>query len=187
MLTERWWAFVAVGLLGGLAKESVVLLAPVALAQCVAARRFTARSVAALALFPVAFVAASAAGRALSPARGDYAFWMGLMLWENLARGRVYLAFALSFGLQGVLALAAVPALLRMPPVARNRYLPLVVGALGSLALFGYAVVAARPDGRFIWLGHPFLTPLAVLGARTLVTALPPSRSPRTAGPSPRC
>ncbi len=194
VLTERWWAFVAVGLLGGLAKESVVLLAPVALAQCAPravsrpgrSRRWRSsrwRSPRPRRL-----------GRALSPARGDYAFWMGLMLWENLARGRVYLAFALSFGLQGVFALAAVPALRPDAAVERRRYLPLVVGALGSLALFGYAVVAARPDGRFVWLGHPFLTPLAVLGAagrrwrtaRAATASRPARRSPRTAGPSPR-
>jgi hypothetical protein len=45
--------------------------------------------------------------------------------------------------------------------------MPLLAGALASVALFGVALLTAHADGRFLWLGHPFLTPLAVLGARS--------------------
>jgi hypothetical protein len=186
LLKERWWGLVAVGLLGGLTKESLVLLWPAALAQCVVTRRRDARAVAAILLFPLGFAMSSTLGRTLAPTRGDYTFWQGLILLENLSRARVYVAGALSLGLQGLFALFAVPALRCMASPERRRYLPLAVGALGSLALFGAALVTAYADGRFLWMGHPFLTPLAVLGARTFVTALSRRRSPRTAGPSPR-
>jgi nitric oxide reductase large subunit len=177
---------VAIGFVGGLVKESIVLLWPVALAQCAISRRRDARTVAAVLLFPVGFALSSALCRALATTRGDYTFWKGLNLLENLSRGRVYVAAALSLGLQGLFALLALPHLRRMATEERRRYLPLVVGALGSLALFGFALVTAHADGRFLWLGHPFLTPLAALGARTLVTELSRRRSLRTAGPSPR-
>jgi hypothetical protein len=186
VLTDRWWALVAIGFVGGLVKESIVLLWPVALAQCAISRRRDTRTVAAVLLFPVGFALSSALGRALATTRGDYTFWKGLNLLENLSRGRVYVAAALSLGLQGLFALLALPQLRRMATEERRRYLPLVVGALGSLALFGFALVTAHADGRFLWLGHPFLTPLAALGARTLVTELSRRRSLRTAGPSPR-
>ena len=168
VMTERWGGVVAVGLAGGLVKESIVLLWPVALAQCAISRRRDARAVAAVLLFPVGFALSSALGRALAPTRGDYTFWKGLNLLENLSRARVYVAAALSLGLQGLFAAFAVPALRRMASEERRRYLPLAVGALGSFALFGVALITAHADGRFLWLGHPFLTPLAVLGARTV-------------------
>ena len=183
VMTERWGGVVAVGLAGGLVKESIVLLWPVALAQCAISRRRDARAVAAVLLFPVGFALSSALGRALAPTRGDYTFWKGLNLLENLSRARVYVAAALSLGLQGLFAAFAVPALRRMASEERRRYLPLAVGALGSFALFGVALVTAHADGRFLWLGHPFLTPLAVLGARTAFGCLAGRRT-GPAGPT---
>lgn len=181
VLTERWWGVVAVGLAGGLVKESIVLLWPVALVQCALSRRREARAIAAVLLFPVALALSSALGRALAPTRGDYTFWKGLNLLDNLARPRLYLAAALSLGLQGLFAAAALPVLRRLGEEDRRRYLPLLAGALGSFALFGAALLTAHADGRFLWLGHPFLTPLAVLGARSAVTGWARRRSPRTA------
>lgn len=177
VLTERWWGVVAVGLAGGLVKESVVLLWPAALAQCAISRRRDARALAAVLLFPAAFAASSALGRGLAPTRGDYTFWKGLNLVENLSRPQVYVAAALSLGLQGLFAGCAWPALRRMAAGERRRYLPLLAGALASLALFGVALLTAHADGRFLWLGHPFLTPLAVLGARSAYARVSAARA----------
>ncbi len=166
LLTDRWWGFVTVGLLGGLTKESVALLWPVALARILTGPRRPPQAVAALGVFGGGFVATSILARTLAPSPGDYTFWKGVMLAENLARQRTYLAFALSLGLQGVFAMLAAPTLHRLTPAERRAYWPLIVGAAGSLALFSFALLTARPDGRFVWLAHPFLTPIAVLGAK---------------------
>lgn len=181
VLTERWWGLVGIALVGGLVKESIVLLWPAALAQCLISRRRERSAVVAVLLFPIAYAASSALGRALAPTRGDYTFWKGLNLAENLSRPRVYLSAALSLGLQGGLAAAALPVLRRLTVDERRRYVPLLAGALASFGLFGVALLTAHADGRFLWLGHPFLTPLAVLGARTAVTGWARRRSSRTA------
>lgn len=167
LLTDRWWGFVAVGLLGGLTKESVALLWPVALVRLAVTRRHLPGAVAASVLFPIGFTLTTAVARATAPSPGDYTFWKGVMLGENLARPRTYFSFALSLGLQGLFAALAVAPLRRISAEGRRAYLPLVAGFLGSLALFGVALLTAHPDGRFVWLAHPFLTPIAVLGARS--------------------
>ena len=39
----------------------------------------------------------------------------------------------------------------------------LALGMAGALAVFAYALLAAHADGRHLWLGYPFMVPLAAL------------------------
>jgi hypothetical protein len=101
--------------------------------------------------------------RILSPVQTTLMIWAPSLdrLLANASRWQSWGSFALTFGIPGCLAVAAL--LDRKHRIIGNRLMvPFGVGLGVSLALFGFATISAYADGRFIWTSYPFTIPLAI-------------------------
>lgn len=167
VLKERW-ALLAVVLLAGIAaKETILLLLPVA----AAAMHFRGgRREHKLALLGITVLAIAMIGalRSTAPFGGSY-IWLpsAERLFDNLSRPRAWLSFALTFGIPGVLSLYVIRFrgadwFAAHRPAIRT----LGVGLLLSFGLFAFSLLSAYADGRFIWPSYPFTIPLAMLAAQ---------------------
>lgn len=150
---------------GTLAKETVVLAIPVFMLHGMINGRGVTRTVMMTIALVAAFVAASKLARALSIDQQPFAWTPS---WDrtltNLTRLRTWLSFVLSFGLPGTLATAAVLHVL----FTKNwrllaEMLPWIAGVGGAVALFGYSIISAYSDGRFIWPADVFALPLVAV------------------------
>jgi hypothetical protein len=82
----------------------------------------------------------------------------------NMSRTRCWLSFLLTYGVPGILALFIFK--YRTTIWFNKRFTvtaTLLTGILLSFVLFGYSMLAAAADGRFIWTSYPFSVPLAVI------------------------
>jgi len=167
MLAGRAWLFVAL-LLGGLTRETVVIMIPVLIAHFLCCTGRGRRDAAWLLLGIGAAAGGVLLARVLSPtAAGEGYAW--LPDWErflrNAARPRAWGGLLLTLGLPTALAAWAV-ARRRPPP----RWMwPLMTGWLGCLALFAFALFTAYADGRFVWPAVVFAIPIALGRRRELI------------------
>jgi hypothetical protein len=161
---RRWLATGLVLTVGSLAKETTLILLPVAatILWCDEGSR-AARKLATFAglllCFAVPFVALRIANRDV-----------GMHLWladiwrvrYNL-RPRALASVVLTFGLVGTLA-AYATAKHRSIIATRGRafFWPNLVGCIGGAALLAWSFVSARTDGRPLWMAYPFAIPLGV-------------------------
>jgi hypothetical protein len=157
-------AFVVALGIGALIKEATIILLPVALAHVALRPPRSPRDFVFLLLGVVSFTVGSVVGRVLSPLNGDYLYWFGWQLSANLWRTRAYLSFLLTLGVQGAIAIAVLPTLVRRYRDHVAVWGPLTVGLAASVTLFVIAMFIAYADGRFVWLSQPFTTPLAMYG-----------------------
>jgi hypothetical protein len=82
----------------------------------------------------------------------------------NLSRLRSWLSFLLTFGVPGVFALLIFR--YRATSWFHENFAEtatLITGFFISILLFGYSMLSAHADGRFIWTSYPFSVPLAVI------------------------
>ena len=170
---ERLLWFYLAFIAGLLAKESAVILLPVAVSYLALNPRGTARQVIAhaAALLGI-FLILSFLTRVLYPADSPAYVWEPA--WNRIAmnatRLKTWASLLLSLGIPGALGLyAATQWKQGWFQCRRAQFIPYVIGIGMSLLLFAYAFVSAYADGRFVWLSHPFALPLATsaLSAKT--------------------
>ena len=166
----RRWTLLAVTLfLGVLTKESMIILVPGAVAY----QFLSSKSLSQLALIGILMVAVSTValvlGRLWTPAPDAFYQWNPSVdrILANLPRKETWYAAFLTTAVPGTLTLLV---LVRLG-ISETRSLlvinsHLVLGTLGSVATFVYAILAASADGRFLWLSYPFIIPLMLLGAQ---------------------
>jgi len=157
--------------LGATVKETIVLLMPVLLVhlwfryRCAPNRSRLVRSFLLLTGLSLACLSSAYLCRRFSVDQHVHMWRPSLEhLAFNASRPRTWIAGALSFGVPGALVVGLLPSYLRHRPgetLATTG--PLLAGTGLSVALFGYAMISAYADGRFMWSGYAFSIPLAML------------------------
>lgn len=108
---------------------------------------------------------------------------------DNVLRLKSYFSFVLSFGVVGILGIAAFMKDYRNSRSEKSlfyylkayRFTPHIASIAAASALSAYAFVAAYADGRYFWTAYPFLIPLAVryLDVLTINAKEKPLHAPR--------
>jgi hypothetical protein len=156
------WLIVA-AIAAVLVKESNAAFAALPLAGAWLRGRRSGSELAAAAAPLVLSIGAVVATRGLLPFPDPGYAWTpsAAALRDNLLRPRTYASACLTAG---------VPALLAIGAIARGRWKEvlggaersiLLAGASIALALYGYSFTAAYTDGRILWVGYPFVVPIA--------------------------
>lgn len=159
---------------GALAKETVILLIPVAAVYMARSKLSRWRMVRWVGLMLLLYIAASLSARAYSPS-ADTHVWVPSLekAIYNLSRPRAYLSALLSVGLPGVLTVYTLSDIERVQRLIKQPFsAALITGVAASLALFGYALLAAYADGRPLWTMYPFAIPLSLPALRSASTYL---------------
>ena len=168
---RRWTLLAATLFLGVLAKESVIILVPGAVAYQLLITKSWSR----VFLTGLPLVAASVIAlvlvRTWTPAPDSLYQWTPSVdrILTNLPRKETWYAAFLTTALPGMLTLLV---LIRLGASEARSLLTinphLVLGTFCSVLAFSYAFLAAAPDGRFLWLSYPFIIPLMLLGAKRI-------------------
>lgn len=101
---------------------------------------------------------------------------------DNLSRPRTWSSAALTLGVPAVLIAARLPELRRL---RRDRLVFFGAGAVLCLGVFGYALLAAYADGRFIWPIYAFTVPITLLLYAQPPRAVAPCVDTAPVGPQP--
>jgi len=165
-LRGKWSALAVVTAAGTLAKETMVLVLPVAATRLACDDSPRVRRVLVIVALCACYLITTLAVRDWSPGPSAYVWAPTLhTLQANLARPGAWATSLLTFGLPGVLALLSWRTLLRRDTRQRHTSLvPLLFGLLSALAAFVWSAGSAYTEGRFVWLSYPFLIPVTVLG-----------------------
>lgn len=153
------------GIMGGLAKETVVVVFPFLVADLWRRRRKRSSGSIYLILTLFSYWGAIHWVRARCGVDSQFV-WLPdtVFLSQNLYRIKAYASPLLAFGIPGWLALSYLIKHFRMD---RDRMaIPMVVGMFSGLALFAYSFLAAYSDGRFVWTAYPFMIVLALCHIR---------------------
>ncbi len=161
LLTDRFLVMLLLLPLAAVARETTVILVPLGLAWMLV--RGTGRR--STVLWLLAWIGAF--GVTLALVRWGL-YDDGTNLWrpslararENLSRPRTWLSGLLAIGVPGLIIAVN---LRRLPSLGRERLVLFGSGALLSIGLFAYAVLAAYADGRFLWPIYAFTVPTAIL------------------------
>jgi len=147
--------------IGGVTKETVIVVFPFLLVDICLGRNkrrsgFVFWIVGLMAYFTAVYWARITFGS------GDQFVWMpgGAFLAKNLCRAKTYISFILAFGLPGLFASLYI--LKHSWKRHARSAIPLMVGMLSGLALFGYSLLSAYADGRFVWTAYPFMVGLSL-------------------------
>lgn len=147
--------------LAALAREATLIVIPAALAWAWASWGSHRAVGKWAAVWLGAFLAVTAAVRVGLQAPGTNVWEPSIeVLRANVTRPRTWLSAALTLGVPAVVVLVYRRQLARL---GRPERWMLGTGAIVCLALFGYALVAAYADGRFLWPIYAFSVPAAVL------------------------
>jgi hypothetical protein len=164
-LRGQWLMLGLAVVFGAMVKEAIILLLPVLAARLLFVQVAPWRRLGILVLVSMLAWVALQIPRQLMPV--DPYHWVPSLdrLMTNAVRPRTWMSALLSLGVPGLLLVGGMirGQGRRSFHTTRDTALPLMVGVLTSLALFGYSLVTAYADGRFIWMGYPFLIPLAVM------------------------
>ncbi len=160
---ENWPLLLLLFLIGSFAKETTILLLPVAFAYIYSSKKINKGTIVWLFLFLIAYLLSIIVCREISPVQSTY-IWSPSFetMTSNLARPRTYLSFLLTFGLPGIISVLAIFKMNRRRDNELTYYLPLIIGIIFSILLFMFSILSAYSDGRFIWTSYPFSIPLAV-------------------------
>ncbi len=165
LLANKWMRFTLVLVTGVFVKETIVLLIFVAAVYLVLTRRIFSRQGLMLPGTLVAFALATYAARKIVPVDSAVGWSPILEIFQsNVLRPRSWLSFLLTFGIPGVLTLFIFR--YRKSPWSQEHFAEigtLLSGVIISIILFGYAMLSAFADGRFIWTSYPFSVPLAAI------------------------
>lgn len=161
--------FAATLIIGSITKESIVILIPVYLAyQAVSGGSWRSAILGTIPLIALS-TGALALARVWTPASDAAYQWVpsSEIFMDNFGRRELWLVAILTLGLPGLLTVLV---FLRLSfadtrEIAMENF-HLVVGVVGSLALFFLAMMTAYADGRFLWVSYPFIIPLIMLGAK---------------------
>jgi len=160
------WLFLAVVIVTGvLVKESVILLILTLAAYLFFRRQLNIKQGLFLLAMLLLFALGQLFARRIIPVNPSVVWPPSLeMLLKNISRPRSWLAFLLSFGIPGAIALLIF--FYRKSQWFHERHAEtatLIAGTVFTLFLFGYSLFSAWADGRIIWLSTPFTVPLAAI------------------------
>ena len=161
VLTDRRWLLLTLLPFAALARESTVIIIPVAIAWMLA-RSVPRPAVVAWSLVWLAVFGATVAAVRLGLQADGTNVWtpsVDLAI-QNLSRPRTWLSAALTLGLPALVLVVKHRSVRQLP---RELQVVLGVGMLLSVAVFAYAIMAAYADGRFLWPIYVFTVPAAVL------------------------
>jgi hypothetical protein len=168
ILSNRPLLFLLAVVLGTLAKEGIVVLIPVALAQAYStgSRRWYALTVLGLGQFLLVWAAIKWFGP-VPIANAPVIYWKPTtyVLTHNLNRISFYVSALLSFGVPNGLLLVwgwQYRATIRQ---SWRADLPLWAGTLAGWALWLYTIIGAYSDGRFFWITYCFPIVLTMVWA----------------------
>ena len=101
--------------------------------------------------------------RFIDPSHHSYVWSpsFGLLV-ANISRPKTYLSFLLTFGFIGILAVVICWKYWFGDHHYNPKLLPFILGFVGALAYYGYSLVSAYSDGRFVWMSYPFSIPLTL-------------------------
>lgn len=165
ILKCRWISLTIAIILGALVKETIIILLPVLMVQLLLKNIEWKKRILIFSSMVIFYALTIYLVRKLTPVSSTY-IWIPSYetLLSNLLRPRAWLSFALSFGIPGLLCLR-IFSYIKYEKIKETiiNFGPLIVGALGSLAIFLYAMISAYADGRFIWTSYPFTIPMAMM------------------------
>ena len=167
MLTKRWIGLALLVIVGALVKEQIIVLVPAAIV-CVVLSERRAKSVLICVAVLAAFFIGSYIARSIAPNQSQF-FWSPsfLILGENLSRLRFWVSCGISLILIPVLVAGTGFRSIGLFGSAHSKIVyPLLTGILSALGILGFSLLAAYPDGRFVWLSYPFLIPLICYGGK---------------------
>ncbi|MEI6167582.1 MAG: hypothetical protein WCS52_10330 [bacterium] len=147
--------------IGGLTKETVIVVFPYLLVDMLVRQRPIRSNLAFWGLGLAAYLGAVCWARTAFGAGVPFV-WKpaGVFLGQNLYRLKTYISFMLAFGLPGIFATWYIIRHFRTR-FDRNA-IPLIVGMFSGLSLFGYSFLSAYADGRFVWTAYPFMIGLSL-------------------------
>ena len=162
---NNWIFLVIVITVGVLVKETIIILILILAAYLVFSRTIFTKRGLVLPLMLFIFAAVYYIARTLIPVNPTVG-WIPSFetLVFNVLRPRSWLSFLLSFGAPGFLSLFVFG--FRRTHWFQERFAEtatLITGFFISVLLFGFSMVSAYADGRFIWTSYPFSVPLAVI------------------------
>lgn len=164
IITWRPVVIAVVILLGPLLKETTILLLPVLAAE-MCSRQHVRKHLPYFLLLVAGFFAVYLLIRLTAPVDGSFVWLPSFdQFYRNIARGRFFISYPLSFGLPAILLIWL---LIRGDAASRRllvtRGLSLTTGLVFALLLAGFALFAAVADGRFVWTTYPFVIPLVTM------------------------
>jgi hypothetical protein len=150
---------------GVLVKETIVILILTLAAYLMFSRTIFAKRGLVLPLMLLIFAAVYYIARTIIPVSPTVGWTPSFETFVyNVLRPRSWLSFLLSFGAPGFLGFFIFG--FRKTHWFQERFAEtatLITGFLISVLLFGFSMVSAYADGRFIWTSYPFSVPLAVI------------------------
>ena len=148
-------------LLGGVARETVIVAVPFLVVDLWIKQRRRLSGFVCLSAGLIAYLVAIGWARYTFGTGGRFVWTPGgVFLAQNLFRAKAYISFMLAFGIPGALASLF---LVRYFRKDEDRLaIPLIVGMGSGLTLFVYSFLAAYADGRFIWTAYPFMIGLTL-------------------------
>jgi len=157
---SSWPLLVALVTAGGLAKEIIVLLIPVALAYLwVNKREWKLKTL----ILCIGFVIPIVVVRKIFIETGEFYWIPSLDTFASNIRLRAILSILLTLGIPGLLALGAVVHYRDFKPRLNGTVVvPLLIGILFTLFLVIYSMLTAYTDGRFIWPMVIYTIPFAL-------------------------
>ena len=165
IFTNKWGLLAGIIIAGVLVKETVIILIFTLAAYLISSRKAFTKQGLILPLVCVIFIISYYIARRIIPA-GPNVAWMPSFetLLNNMSRIRSWLSFLFTLGIPGILA----PFIFRYRATEwfQEKFAEtatLITGFLISILLFGYAMLSAYADGRFIWTSYPFSVPLATI------------------------
>jgi hypothetical protein len=165
IFTNNWIALAGVIITGAFVKETVLILILLLAAYLIFNRKLFSKQGLILLSLSIVFLISYYAARRIIPMNPTIG-WMPSfeILIFNLSRLRSWLSFLLTFGVPGVFALLIFR--YRATSWFHENFAEtatLITGFFISILLFGYSMLSAHADGRFIWTSYPFSVPLAVI------------------------
>jgi hypothetical protein len=163
LLKKNYWLLSLAILIGIFTKESIILILPFIYGLVTMNRNNIKSRLQTGFLLFILFVIILVLPRFISPSHKSYVWAPSFNLMvENLSRVKTYLSFLLSFGYLGILALIVC---WNNRPGSQAQIIglsPFIFGFIGALAFYGYSLISAYSDGRFIWMSYPFSIPLSL-------------------------
>jgi hypothetical protein len=161
LFRNNYWGLVIAVFLGAFAKETVVIIIPVAFIYYLISKdkNWFWKS----AMLTITFIAPSYLLRLYFDTGVGYVWQPALhTFYENL-RPKAILSQIIGFGLPGILMLLFIINWKRLSKkINQERLWALFSGVILSIMLVGYSFITAYSDGRFIWHLYPFAIPLGI-------------------------
>ena len=165
ILTNRWIFLVGVIFMGTFVKETVLILIITSAAYLFFNHQILTKRGLILPLMLFVYAIGYTIARNLIPVDPAVGWTPSIeTLVFNISRLRSWLSFLLTFGIHGLLALFIFKTKNTIWFQEKSaETATLITGLFVTLLLFGYAMLSAYADGRFIWTSYPFSVPVALI------------------------